>query len=106
MAEKFLAALVGQAPPDLVNIYDLPRFLQFGVLADMDSLVSAAEKDKRLENFWRGVGYYQGRNYVIPWYTGVSMMWYNRTLFQAAGLDPDNPPQSIDAMLEAGRRIY
>ena len=106
VAEKFLAALVGQAPPDLVNIYDLPRFLQFGVLADMDSLVSAAEKDKRLENFWRGVGYYQGRNYVIPWYAGVSMMWYNRTLFQAAGLDPDNPPQSIDAMLEAGRRIY
>ncbi len=106
VAEKFLAALVGQAPPDLVNIYDLPRFLQFGVLADMDSLVSDVEKDKRLENFWRGVGYYQGRNYVIPWYAGVSMMWYNSALFAAAGLDPDQPPESIDHMLELGRIIH
>ncbi len=105
-AEKFLAALVGKTPPDLVNIYDLPRFLQFNVLADMDSLVSAADKDKRLPNFWNGVGYYQGRNYVIPWYSGVSMLWYNRALYEAAGLDPDQPPQSIDEMLEMGRIIH
>jgi len=106
VAEKFLAALVGKTPPDLVNIYDLPRFLQFGVLADMDSLVSAVEKNKRLDNFWRGVGYYQGRNYVIPWYSGVSMMWYNSALFTAAGLDSNRPPQSIDEMLEMGRVIH
>ncbi|MGY8825471.1 MAG: ABC transporter substrate-binding protein [Candidatus Latescibacterota bacterium] len=106
VAEKFLAALVGKAPPDLVNIYDLPRFLQFGVLADMDSLVSDIEKTKRLENFWHGVGYYQGRNYVIPWYAGVYMMWYNSALFTAAGLDPNQPPQSIDEMLEMGRVIH
>ena len=66
VAEKFLAALVGQTPPDVVNIYDLPRFLQYDVLADMDSLVSSSEKNKRLENFWHGIGQYQGRNYVIP----------------------------------------
>ena len=76
VAEKFLAALVGQTPPDVVNIYDLPRFLQYGVLVDMDSLVAPEEQNKRLENFWRGIGQYQGRNYVIPWYTGVSMLWY------------------------------
>ena len=29
VAEKFLAALVGDTPPDLANIYDLPRFLQY-----------------------------------------------------------------------------
>ena len=51
VSEKLLAALVGQTPPDVVNIYDLPRFLQFGVLADMDSLVSPEEQDKRFENF-------------------------------------------------------
>ena len=27
-AEKFLASLVGGVPPDLANMYDLPRFLQ------------------------------------------------------------------------------
>ena len=106
VSEKLLAALVGQTPPDVVNIYDLPRFLQFGVLADMDSLVSPEEQDKRFENFWRGIGQYQGRNYVIPWYTGVSMLWYNRSLFERAGLDPDQPPTTIDEMLAMGQQIY
>ena len=62
VAEKFLAALVGDTPPDLANIYDLPRFLQYDILVNMDEAVSAAEKAKRLENFWHGVGYYQGAN--------------------------------------------
>ena len=65
VAEKFLAALVGDTPPDLANIYYLPRFLQYDILVNMDEAVAAEEKAKRLENFWRGVGYFQGVNYVI-----------------------------------------
>ncbi len=105
VAEKFLAALVGDTPPDLANIYDLPRFIQYDILANMDELVPPEEKAKRLENFWRGVGYYQGSNYAIPWYAGVTMMWYNRELFAQAGLDPDRPPKTLDEMLEMGRTI-
>jgi putative chitobiose transport system substrate-binding protein len=106
VAEKFLAALVGDTPPDLANIYDLPRFLQYDILVNMDEAVSAAEKAKRLENFWHGVGYYQGANYVIPWYAGVSMLWYNKELFARAGLDPNRPPKTIDEMLAMGRQIH
>jgi len=106
VAEKFLAALVGNTPPDLANIYDLPRFLQYGILSNMDELVAPADKDKRLDNFWQGVGYFQGVNYAIPWYVGVNMMWYNRELFEAAGLDPERPPETIDEMLAMGRVIH
>ena len=106
VAEKFLAALVGDTPPDLANIYDLPRFLQYDILVDMDQAVPALDKAKRLDNFWRGVGYFQGANYVIPWYVGVTMLWYNKDLFQRAGLDPDRPPRTIDEMLAMGRQIY
>jgi putative chitobiose transport system substrate-binding protein len=106
VAEKFLAALVGNTPPDLANIYDLPRFLQHNILVNMDQAVPEEEKAKRLESFWRGLGYYQGANYAIPWYTGVAMMWYNRELFENAGLDPDHPPATIDEMLEMGRLIH
>ena len=106
VAEKFLAALVGDTPPDLANIYDLPRFLQYDILVDMDQAVSVTDKNKRLDNFWRGVGYFQGTNYVIPWYVGVTMLWYNKDLFQKAGLDPDRPPRTIDEMLAMGRQIH
>ena len=106
VAEKFLAALVGDTPPDLANIYDLPRFLQYDILSNMDELVPLEEKQKRLDNFWHGVGLYQGANYVIPWYAGVSMMWYNKELFAAAGLNPETPPGTIDQMLDMGRIIH
>ena len=106
VSEKFLAALVGDTPPDLANIYDLPRFLQYDILVDMDQAVSVTDKPKRLDNFWRGVGYFQGTNYVIPWYVGVTMLWYNKDLFQKAGLDPDRPPRTIDEMLAMGRQIH
>ena len=106
VAEKFLAALVGDTPPDLANIYDLPRFLQYDILVNMDEAVSNQEKAKRLPNFWNGVGYFQGANYVIPWYVGVTMFWYNKELFAQAGLDPDHPPQTIDEMLAMGRQIH
>ena len=106
VAEKFLAALVGDTPPDLANIYDLPRFLQYDILVDMDQAVPALDKAKRLDNFWHGVGYFQGANYVIPWYVGVTMLWYNKDLFLRAGLDPDRPPRTIDEMLAMGRQIY
>ena len=103
--EKLLAALIGGTPPDLVNIGDLSSFLEHGLLASMDNLVPLAERYKRLEIAWKGVGYYQGTNYALPWYMNVSVMWYNRELFAAAGLDPNRPPTTIDEMLEAGRII-
>ena len=106
VAEKFLAALVGDTAPDLVNIYDLPRLLQYDILVNMDEAVSPEDKAKRLANFWNGVGYFQGANYVIPWYVGVTMMWYNKDLFEQAGLDPDRPPRTLDEMLEMGRQIH
>ena len=106
VAEKFLAALVGGTPPDLANLYDLPRFFQFDILANMDSLVSPVARDRRLSIFWQGMGQYQGTSYALPWYAGVTMMWYNRELFERAGLDPDRPPTTIDEMLAFGRQIH
>ncbi len=105
VAEKFLASLVGGTPPDLANLYELPRFFEFDILADMDRLVPPLARDQRLDVFWRGMGLYQGTSYAIPWYAGVSMMWYNREIFERAGLDPDRPPKTIDEMLAFGRQI-
>jgi putative chitobiose transport system substrate-binding protein len=105
VSEKFLASLVGGSPPDLANLYDLPRIFEFDVLASMDELVPPVDRAKRLDVFWYGVGQYQGTAYALPWYAGVNMMWYNRELFERAGLDPDKPPTTIDEMLAFGRQI-
>jgi putative chitobiose transport system substrate-binding protein len=105
VAEKFIAALVSGDPPDLANVYDLPRFLDYDVLANLDSLVSDEERDRYLPSFWRGMGQYQGANYAFPFYGGVSMMWYNKEIFAAAGLDPEQPPTTMAEMMAMGRQI-
>jgi putative chitobiose transport system substrate-binding protein len=106
VAEKFIASLVAGDPPDVANIYDLPRFLEHDVLSNLDELVSPEEKDKRIEAFWHGMGWYQGANYVLPWYSGVDMLWYNKEIFAAAGLDPERPPKTMQEMFEFGRVIH
>ncbi len=106
VAEKFIASLVAGDPPDVANIYDLPRFLEHGVLSNVDELVSAEEKAKRIEAFWHGMGWYQGANYVLPWYSGVNMLWYNKEIFAQAGLDPERPPRTMQEMFEFGRTIH
>ncbi|MFP4323490.1 MAG: extracellular solute-binding protein, partial [Anaerolineales bacterium] len=36
----------------------------------------------------------------IPWNSSNPIFYYNRDLFEAAGLDPDSPPTTYDEMLE------
>jgi len=45
--------------------------------------------------------------YLLPFDYFVRVMAYNKTLFQAAGLDPDNDyPKTWDEMMAAARRIH
>lgn len=62
---------------------------------DMDALVPAARAAASVD----GVLY--------PGYMNVSspILYYNQAHFQAAGLDPDDPPQTIDEIEEAARVI-
>lgn len=42
-----------------------------------------------------------GEYYGVPWTWGAVGLFYNRALFEQAGLDPDNPPQTWTELLEA-----
>ena len=43
--------------------------------------------------------------YAIPHAYGTPMIYYNRDLFEAAGLDPDVPPTTWPAVIEAAQTI-
>ena len=46
-----------------------------------------------------------GQLWPASFSTLTALVYYNRDHFEAAGLDPDNPPTTIDEMLEAARTI-
>src|SRR3712207_8445012 len=44
---------------------------------------------------------FEGKQYRLGWYA-VPLLWvYNKQMFEKAGLDPDSPPQTWDAFLDA-----
>jgi sn-glycerol 3-phosphate transport system substrate-binding protein len=46
-----------------------------------------------------------GQLWPASFSTLTALIYFNRDHFEAAGLDPDNPPTTIDEMLEAARTI-
>ena len=56
--------------------------------------------------YWvEGMTTYQGHVYSIPAQVFNSRLIYNRDLFRAAGLNPDQPPRSYQEIREAAKRI-
>ena len=48
---------------------------------------------------------YEGQTYAIPMDTDDRVLYYNRSLFREAGLDPDKPPQTWDEMINAAKKL-
>lgn len=41
----------------------------------------------------------------MPFNSSTAMLYYNKDMFEAAGLDPETPPTSFDEILEMGQQI-
>lgn len=57
-----------------------------------------------IANLWEA-GTVDGQQYLVPLDTHMFGLWYNRAIFEAAGLDPDDPPQTREEMEAAARAI-
>ncbi len=91
-------------PPDLFQSWGGGPLWQF---ADADLLRDISPE---LEGEWRDSFSAQsavemfgqnGEYYGVPWTWGAVGMWYNKALFEEAGLDPENPPATWDELLSA-----
>src|SRR5690625_2877594 len=53
------------------------------------------------------LAYYEldGQLYSMPFNTSNAIMYYNKDMFQEAGLDPENPPRSFSEMKEAAETL-
>ena len=85
-----LGPALGQLAADnaLVPLEDLPGFQE--LLDRVDPAI---------------VEQFSGHNYYIPIGADVTLMIYNKQLFEEAGLDPENPPQTWDEFLAAAEAI-
>jgi ABC-type glycerol-3-phosphate transport system substrate-binding protein len=98
------AAAAGNAP-DIQYLWNGINHMEsvwFGYLRELDGLVDAdvltASNPTRLSHFG-------GHVYRIGWYP-LPMLWvYNKKLFEQAKLDPNAPPATWEALLDAGEKL-
>ena len=46
-----------------------------------------------------------GKPYALPMYVSPYVLYYNKNLFEQAGLDPEKPPKTYDEMLEMAEKL-
>lgn len=107
MVAKLAQAIASGEVPDLMGL-DLiygPQFEAAGQLVDITDYFAG---DPTLATASPGhmmVGTYEDRLYGVPLYADVSALFYNKDLFEQAGLDPNKPPTSLGEVREYADKI-
>ena len=101
--EALIAA--GNQPDLLITSFggQIGRLASQDVVAPLEDFDGAEELLGRLEP--SAVEELYGHTYYIPVGADVTMMIYNKALFEAAGLDPENPPETWQEFLDAAAAI-
>jgi sn-glycerol 3-phosphate transport system substrate-binding protein len=104
----YKAALNSGQAPDAVQVYDIgTRFM-----IDSNSIVPVqsflnADKLNGSDIQPNIAGYYSVNNqlYSMPFNTSMPLLYINKTAFIKAGLDPNNPPKTLDEITAAARKL-
>lgn len=108
VTESTRAIATGQAP-DIIS-FDNPDFALFssrGAMLDITDRVANSSVIKT-DTYYAGPlnsVTWDGKLYGLPKYTDTIGLFYNKDMFRAKGLDPDNPPKTWDELLEAARKL-
>ncbi len=106
---KTIAAVKGGNPPDIVQIYDIGTQMMkdSGVIVPIQKFIDE-DKTFDVNTLVPQVrGYYTigGKLYSMPFNSSNPVIYYNKTLFKKAGLDPNNPPTTWEEFEKVARKL-
>jgi multiple sugar transport system substrate-binding protein len=107
--DKLIAGLSGNEPPDVLitgGPDSVGTWAREGLVTQLDDLMAGGEVDTA-DIFPAPLGQcnYQGKTYCLPWGTDTYALFWNKDLFEAAGLDPEKPPQSMEELAEFAQKL-
>ena len=100
--DKFLAALAGSDAPDIVamSTATLAQSIAFqGLTLDLKEMANAGKLD--LNDIYPsslGVCEQGSKLACLPWGTDTVALFWNKDMFEAAGLDPEKPPKTLEEL--------
>lgn len=107
---KALTAFKAGTPPTLAVLLstDLFTLIDENAIAPIDSLASSADDKKWIDGFYKGFmenSQTGGKTWGIPFQRSTIVMYYNKTLFKEAGLNPDKAPASWAEMVDYAKKL-
>jgi sn-glycerol 3-phosphate transport system substrate-binding protein len=105
---KLKAGLQSKDVPAAIQLYDLATRLMvdLGVAVPMQDFI---DKDKyNISDYEPNIlAYYtvDNRLWSMPFNTSNPMLYYNKDMFKAAGLDPNKPPRTFAEVQEYARKL-
>jgi sn-glycerol 3-phosphate transport system substrate-binding protein len=105
---KYFTALRGGDLPDLIQIEDTgtQRMIDSGSVARAQDCIDAEHYD--LSDFVdRVIAFYSvgGKLWPYPFNVSNPVLYYNKTAFAKAGLDPEKPPATLDEVRQDAQKI-
>ncbi|MFC5789312.1 ABC transporter substrate-binding protein [Agromyces tardus] len=97
--QKVLTAVAGKNGPDIVamSASRLPQYASEGLFQPVDDYYENADYESdALTPAAAEASVFDGKNYGVPVNLATMLMYYNKDLFTAAGLDPEAPPKTWD----------
>jgi multiple sugar transport system substrate-binding protein len=94
-------------PPDVVGLNDIdtPTFTREGAFMNLTPYIDKLSYKAALSPGHVGLATYNGKEYGVPYWADLSVLWYNKQLFTKAGLNPDNPPTTYAQILSDAQAI-
>ncbi|GAA1119020.1 extracellular solute-binding protein [Arthrobacter flavus] len=110
-SEEVIAAAItaGNAPCIVMNTAPVavPQFEEMGGLVPLDTFEDGVEYvESRSGEVAEQYKSADGQYYQLPWKSNPVVLYYNKDMFEAAGLDPENPALGTqDELLETSRTL-
>ncbi|MDD5092333.1 MAG: ABC transporter substrate-binding protein [Candidatus Wallbacteria bacterium] len=107
LQQKIIASLMAKTNPDIAQCYEALtiKLIDAGKLTALDRFIDADPAFNKadivpvlLDN-----NRYDGVLYSLPFNKSVPVLYYNKEMFAAAGLDPEHPPANWEEFLEFSR---
>ncbi|MDY0289992.1 MAG: ABC transporter substrate-binding protein [Sphaerochaeta sp.] len=107
--QKLMPAMIAGNAPDLIamSVGRYAEYAEAGKLASLDEYI-ANTKTLDINKLVPGMiaaGNFKGKQYAMPMAFAALVMYYNKTMFAEAGLDPNNPPATLEELQKAWGKL-
>ncbi len=105
---KFKSAMVSKSGPDIFQSYEVgTRYLiDSGFVDPMQNYIDKDQWDvKQIDSNIAAYYTVDNKLYSMPFNSSTPLLYYNKDLFKAAGLDPEDPPKSLQDIIDLAPKL-